>query len=121
MFSYRSESSQKTKSKEPVYPISGNDFGVSGCSGIKAGIFSEKTGKLVNLKQIKADQDVILISDSGTIIRLEGEQISKIGRNTQGVKIMRLKDKNYRVVCASVTEHEEQEEEIEDLDNAEQE
>ena len=99
-----------------------NDYRLQtrGGKGIKAGIFSEKTGKLVNLKQIKADQDVILISDNGTIIRLEGEQISKIGRNTQGVKIMRLKDKNYRVVCASVTEHEEQEE-IEDLDNAEQE
>lgn len=81
---------------------------IRGGKGIKAGVFNEKTGKLVNLKQLKQDQDVILISDNGTIIRLEGEQISKIGRNTQGVKIMRLKDKNYRVVCASVTEHEEE-------------
>ena len=63
------------------------------------------------LKQIKPDQDVILISDNGTIIRLVADQISKIGRNTQGVKIMRLKDKNYKVVCASVTEHEEYDEE----------
>jgi len=93
-----------------------NDYRLQtrGGKGIKAGVFNDKTGKLVNLKQIKADQDVILISDNGTIIRLEGEQISKIGRNTQGVKIMRLKDKNYRVVCASVTEHEEEIEEGEE-------
>ena len=93
-----------------------NDYRLQtrGGKGIKAGVFSQKTGKLVNLKQIKMEQDIILISDNGTIIRLEAEQISKIGRNTQGVKIMRLKDKNYKVVCASVAEHEEQEEEIEE-------
>lgn len=78
-----------------------------GGKGIKAGVFNEKTGKLVNLKQVKADEDLILISDNGTIIRLEVEQISSHSRNTQGVKIMRLKDKNYKVVCASVTEHQE--------------
>ena len=89
-----------------------NDYRLQsrGGKGIKAGIFNEKTGKLVNLKQVKMDQDVILISDNGTIIRMTAEQISKIGRNTQGVKIMRLKDKNYKVVCASITEHEEVEE-----------
>ena len=83
---------------------------IRGGKGVKAGEFNEKTGKLVNLKQIKPDQDVILISDNGTIIRLMAEQISKIGRNTQGVKIMRLKDANYKIVCASVTEHEEYDE-----------
>ncbi len=89
-----------------------NDYRLQtrGGKGIKAGVFNQKTGKLVNLKQIKMEQDVILISDNGTIIRLEAEQISKIGRNTQGVKIMRLKDKSYKVVCASVAEHEEVEE-----------
>ncbi|MBR4003307.1 MAG: DNA gyrase subunit A [Clostridia bacterium] len=84
---------------------------IRGGKGVKAGVFNEKTGKLVNLKQVKVDQDVILISDNGTIIRLMADQISKIGRDTQGVKIMRLKDKNYKVVCASVTEHEEYDEE----------
>ena len=92
-----------------------------GGKGIKAGIFNEKTGKLVNLKQIKNDQDVILISDNGTIIRIMGEEINKISRNTQGVKIMRLKDKNYKVVCSSVTEHVDEEEEVEEnTENQEQ-
>ena len=99
-----------------------NDYRLQtrGGKGIKAGVFNDKTGKLVNLKQLKQDQDVILISDNGTIIRLVADQISKIGRNTQGVKIMRLKDKNYRVVCASVTEHED-EQEIEELEDQAQE
>jgi len=89
-----------------------------GGKGIKAGVFNEKTGKLVNLKQIKPEQDVILMSENGTIIRLDAEQINTIGRNTQGVRIMKLKDHNYKVVCASVTEH--QDEEIEEEIDEEQ-
>ena len=81
--------------------------------GIKAGVFNDKTGKLVNLKQVKPEEDVILITDNGTIIRLQACEISKIGRNTQGVKIMRLKGKNYKVVCASITEHQEEDDDEE--------
>ena len=76
-----------------------------GGKGIKAGTFNSKTGKLVNLKQALPQEDVILISDNGTIIRLQVEEISKTSRNTQGVKIMRLKEGKSKVVCASITEH----------------
>lgn len=104
-----------------ILTISENGFGkrsdpsdyrlqVRGGKGVKAGVFNSKTGKLVNLKQIKEDEDVMLISDSGTIIRLEAKQISKIGRDTQGVRIMRIKDPTYKVVCASVTAHQEEDE-----------
>ena len=106
-----------------ILTISENGFGkrsdpsdyrlqVRGGKGVKAGVFNSKTGKLVNLKQIKEDEDVMLISDSGTIIRLEAKQISKIGRDTQGVRIMRIKDPTYKVVCASVTAHQEEGEEL---------
>ena len=80
-----------------------------GGKGVKAGNFSAKTGKLVNLKQIGENQDIMLIADSGIIIRLKAEDISLIGRDTQGVKIMRLKD-GAKIVCVSVAEHEEDEE-----------
>ncbi len=83
-----------------------------GGKGIKAGVFNSKTGMLVSLKQVKADQDIILIADNGTIIRMPAQEISKIGRDTQGVRIMRIKDDNYKVVCASVTEHQEEGEEL---------
>ena len=86
-----------------------------GGKGIKAGVFNEKTGKLVNLKQVLDDQDLIIISDNGTIIRLEVSQINVISRNTKGVKIMRLKDNTSKVVCASVTEHQEEDDLDDDL------
>lgn len=89
-----------------------------GGKGIKAGVFNEKTGKLVNLKQIKEGQDIILISENGTIIRLDGEEVNVIGRNTQGVRIMKIRDSNYKVVCASVIEHQEEDDEDEQSDDA---
>ena len=87
---------------------------IRGGKGIKAGVFNNKTGKLVNLKQIDGDSDIMLIADNGTIIRLRANEISKIGRDTQGVRTMRIKDDNYKVVCASVIPHEEEEELKED-------
>lgn len=60
--------------------------------GIKAGIFTAKTGKLVNLKQIDPGDDVMIIADNGIIIRMRAKEISKIGRDTQGVRIMKLKN-----------------------------
>ena len=106
------------KNGSQILTISENGFGkrsdpadyrlqTRGGKGIKAGVFNSKTGLLVNLKQVKTDEDVIIITDSGTIIRLEAKEISKIGRDTQGVRIMRIKGDNCKVVCASVTAHEE--------------
>ena len=60
--------------------------------GIKAGTFNEITGSLVNLKQVSEDEDIMIISDGGTIIRMHCDAISKIGRATRGVRLMRLKD-----------------------------
>ncbi|MCQ2399067.1 MAG: DNA gyrase subunit A, partial [Clostridia bacterium] len=58
--------------------------------GVKAGVFNEQTGKLASLKQIGEEEDVMAIADNGTIIRIHGNEISKIGRDTKGVHIMRL-------------------------------
>ncbi len=60
--------------------------------GIKAGIFNEVTGYLVSMKQVTDQDDVMLISDNGIIIRMHCDSISHIGRNTKGVRLMRLKD-----------------------------
>ncbi len=59
--------------------------------GIKAGIFNEVTGNLVNLKQVTDDDDIMIITDMGTIIRMHCDAISTIGRNTKGVRLMRIK------------------------------
>ncbi len=60
--------------------------------GIKAGAFNEKTGKLVALKLISDAEDVMIITSAGIIIRVSAEDISRIGRDTQGVRIMRIDD-----------------------------
>jgi DNA gyrase subunit A len=75
--------------------------------GIKAGIFNEKTGPLVNLKQVKPEQDVMLISDNGTIIRTRAREISKISRDTQGVRIMKVQG-NSKVVCVAIAQAEQE-------------
>ncbi len=68
--------------------------------GIKAGVFNKKTGKLVNLKLIDPENDVMLIADNGIVIRIRAKDISKIGRDTMGVRVMKFKG-DARVVCAS--------------------
>ncbi len=60
--------------------------------GVKAGVFNEKTGKLVSLKLVSSEDDIMIIANNGTIIRVAASDISKIGRDTQGVRIMRLEE-----------------------------
>ena len=68
--------------------------------GIKAGVFNAKTGKLVNLKLINPENDVMLIANNGVVIRVRANDISKIGRDTLGVRIMKFKGEA-QVVCVS--------------------
>ena len=77
-----------------------------GGKGIKAGVFNALTGKLVNMKLVDDAHDVIMVSDSGVIIRMHADSISKIGRNTRGVKLMRLK--SGKVATVAITERDEE-------------
>ncbi len=79
-----------------------------GAKGVRAGTFNEKTGKLVCLKQVHIDDDLMIIADNGVIIRTPVKDISLLSRGTQGVKIMKLKN-DAKVVCLTTSEHEEQE------------
>ncbi len=63
-----------------------------GGKGVKAGVFNAKTGKLVNLKLVSNDDDIMIITNNGTIIRVSAQDISTIGRDTQGVRVMRIDD-----------------------------
>ncbi|MBQ7235542.1 MAG: DNA gyrase subunit A [Clostridia bacterium] len=63
-----------------------------GGKGVKAGNFTAKTGKLVNLKLISSNEDIMIITSNGTIIRVAADDISTIGRDTQGVRVMRIDD-----------------------------
>lgn len=58
--------------------------------GVKAGVFNEKTGKLVSLKLVSDSDDLMIITENGTIIRVAAEDVSRFGRDTQGVRVMRI-------------------------------
>ncbi|MDY4709229.1 MAG: DNA gyrase C-terminal beta-propeller domain-containing protein, partial [Eubacteriales bacterium] len=89
------------------------DYRVQGRAGmgVKAGVFTEETGKLVCLKMINADNDVMIIADNGIIIRVSADEIRKIGRDTKGVKVMNLRESS-KIMSIAVVPHEEPEEEV---------
>ena len=78
-----------------------------GGMGIKAGAFNEKTGKLVALKQTSGEEDILMIADSGVIIRTPVDSISTFGRVSQGVKVMKLKG-DAKIVSVALAEKEEE-------------
>lgn len=77
--------------------------------GVKAGVFNDKTGKLVGLKQVTDQNDIMLISDNGTIIRIHASDVSEFGRDTLGVRVMRLHD-DEKIVSVAISPREEIEE-----------
>jgi DNA gyrase subunit A len=79
--------------------------------GIKAGIFNEQTGRLVNLKQVSEDDDIMIIADDGVVIRVSSQEISKISRNTKGVRIMKMKEGS-KIVCVAVTKSDKSQDEL---------
>ena len=90
-----------------------------GGKGIKAGSFNEKTGLLVNMKMVTENDDVMIITENGTVIRTHVKDISKIGRDTRGVIIMRLEDGEVATVSVTPAEDEEETEDGEIVENGE--
>ncbi len=94
------------RSRQDEYRLQGR-YGL----GVMAGIFNEQTGRLVSLKQIDDSNDLILICDDGQVIRLKAKEINTIGRNTKGVRLMRVKDTT-KVVAIAVVPAEIDEDEV---------
>ena len=82
-----------------------------GGKGVKAGTFNSKTGKLVSLKLVSDAEDIMIISVDGTIIRVSADDISSIGRDTQGVRIMRIEDSQVSKIAISPKEADDEGEE----------
>ena len=81
-----------------------------GGKGIKTIQVTEKTGKVAGLKVSDGTEDIVLMDNNGTIIRFACEQVSVIGRSTQGVRLMKL-SQGAKVAAVEVVAHEEPEEE----------
>ena len=85
-----------------------------GGKGIKAMNLTDKTGLLARQLLVHEEEDLMIITDDGTIIRTPVSSISVLSRNTQGVRVMRVGDET-KVVCVARAEAEEDEEIIEDV------
>ncbi|MBT7564791.1 MAG: DNA gyrase subunit A [Porticoccaceae bacterium] len=68
---------------------------------------SERNGPLVGATQLFSGDEIMLISDQGTMVRTRGDEVSVVGRNTQGVRIIRLKENENLVSLARIAEPEE--------------
>ncbi len=90
-------------SKSTLLAITENGFGkrteleeyrvqIRGGKGVITYKITPKTGEIVGVKIVDDNDDVMLITDTGTIIRLEVKDISILGRSTQGVTLMRTNE-----------------------------
>ena len=76
-----------------------------GSKGVKALNITEKNGNLVSLKTIDGNEDLIIITNNGIVIRMDISQISTLGRATQGMRLIKLKeDQNVATVTTIVEE-----------------
>ncbi|EGO2698145.1 DNA gyrase subunit A [Enterococcus faecalis] len=94
------------RTKVSEYPVKGR-----GGKGIKTANITEKNGPLAGLTTVNGDEDILLITNKGVIIRFNVDSVSQTGRATLGVRLMRMED-GAKVVTMAVVEPEEVEEEI---------
>ena len=83
--------------------------------GIRNYMVTEKTGKVVGIKVVDGNEDLLLVTQSGTLIRTHVDNIRIAGRSTQGVIVMRFKEEGDQVISMALTDRENEEEENTDL------
>ncbi|MCI6156022.1 MAG: DNA gyrase subunit A, partial [Erysipelotrichaceae bacterium] len=82
-----------------------------GAKGVTTINMTDKTGKLVTTRAVDGDEDVMVVTKAGIIIRTSLNEVNVVGRNTQGVKIIRINDKE-AVASIAVVKAEEVEENL---------
>ena len=81
--------------------------------GIRNYAVTEKTGKVVGVKMVNGSEDLLLITQSGILIRTHADGIRMAGRATQGVIVMRFKEEGDRVIALALAERDESAEVVE--------
>jgi len=87
-----------------------------GGKGVKTISITEKTGKLVTLKSVSDNDDLMIINKSGIAIRMQVEDLRVMGRATQGVKVISLKDGDSIAAVAKVMKDDDDIEDLNDID-----
>ena len=101
------------KPEKEVLSITSNGFGKRcdideyrlqsrGGMGVRGGEFNEKTGDLIGLRQIEPNDDVLLITNNGTTIRIKSSDVRKVSRTSMGVRMMKLRSGNTIASFATV-------------------
>ena len=75
-----------------------------GAKGVIAMQISERNGQLIGAAQVNDDDELMLISDKGMLVRTRVSEVNVIGRNTQGVTVIRLKDSEKLISIAPISE-----------------
>ena len=99
---------KRTKASE--YPVKGR-----GGKGIKTANITTKNGPLAGLTTVRGDEDILVITNKGVIIRFNVDSVSQTGRATLGVRLMRMEEEA-KVVTMAVVEPEEVEETINEIE-----
>lgn len=86
-----------------------------GGKGIKTINVTDKNGPVVGLKVVKTEEDLMIITASGTLIRTSMGEISTMGRNTQGVRLINIRDDDSVATVCRANKNEEQDELLEEL------
>lgn len=96
------------------------DYRVShrGGKGIATLKANEKTGKMIAIKEVQDTDDIVVVSSSGMVIRQRAEDIRVSGRNTSGVRLIRLGEKDAVTAIAIVTSEDEEEKQLEAAEKA---
>ena len=83
-------------------PVSEYRLSNRGGKGIKTAKITERNGNIVCITTVNGEEDLMIVTNSGVIIRLEVEDISQNGRATQGVRLMKLGDDQFVSTVAKV-------------------
>ena len=87
-----------------------------GGKGVKTISITEKTGKLVSLKSVSDNDDLMIINKSGIAIRMQVEDLRVMGRATQGVKVISLKDGDSIAAVAKVMKDDDDLEDVNEIE-----
>ena len=87
-----------------------------GGKGVKTISITEKTGSLVSIKNVSDSDDLMIINRSGIAIRMEVESLRVMGRATQGVRLINLRDDDTIAAVAKVLKDDEDIEDVEDIE-----
>ncbi|EIT86134.1 DNA gyrase subunit A [Fictibacillus macauensis ZFHKF-1] len=91
-----------------------------GGKGIKTCNITDRNGQIIALKTVTAEEDLMIITADGILIRMNIDGISSMGRNTQGVKLISMNEGNHVATVAVVEKEDETDEDFDSIDESEE-